>query len=1512
MGRACVCCGGENCVNEFADLSVDRYKAVYFSLERTITEDVVGFSAMNSDGDVTIPNFLIKKNPAPSQYRIGSEKDAYNFSYFDFRNGSTADKKYFRRFGRFEDEEIVEITSELIEEYPELSTAGEITYNNRLIKTKTQKVSRQQRVIVQFSFDDIFDFSKSLWRMANLKIGNDDLNRTEIWDRFSLPNSTGGRNLRIRVPIQEAKINGPFYHSDSSIPRTFEQWDELFSTGVLNFDGEIERGKDGTSGLSPDRRYDNYIETTEEIDENKLSQSSSMFFMINPRNTGVLDLEGLDIELDSGDDDARPCFYATGQWKRFNNGFTPAYGLAEGDVVKTTISNAVFEFIRPAFDDDLGIDLRTLLTDYSAGVNARTSVYARTETPEFFWQDYWDRVDNMWTFVSKKEYLNYYTNVIKNCFRHMALDEYSNFSLDIKLFKPAESNKKSQIEKVFLEGSYRIRSVKEYFYVLRYNKQLVSYCSLEAFSLPPTEAALRSVGGLVKKVEVKEDVISADNNRASVFTYITNSSGYPTTFGFFNLDLPDSYFLDFTSGGKEYFGHEDILLYGDFRKRANVDKVPSLIVKNCYIQCHESINFKNYYKYRTLKLDGFEDNYLSIIGDNEASLLDVVKASGEDAPDTIEINPVVFNQQTEPHKIQISFKNEQNKFMPHRVTIEGDSPECSNGGCLATSKIPEWEIEHNISDEAGISLLPAGYIARTDFPCINFFQSGRQGYSYHFKRKGSAYSARYAKINRPDNTPLYVPRGTLLDDPPQYQFSPSPTSYGSWNFGEFAGWHNQCGTGFGGNQSNSLTGSSYIGQDDDPPKLIFDTHEINPFFSTATYGYRQNEPADKIYDIVKTSEWSKTIKILENIPIFVNALSMTDINDRQTRENHTSKGLVGFHSFNDVYPVGSNVLTFGNPFAKKTQTDAVLANRSRSGIYVENVIGAGIRVRLRTPYVYYYLENAATNVVAAEFGYEGVYTAWRNVFDAWDVICQEFEAEYTRQLNGQEVEYISSFLLEAYWYKTIGNYFFPDPDGKERQGDVAGYYMRDPYFKISNGQVMGPFKESGFQAPEKEYVVDVETNIRMPEYLTYVYSCGGGIDELMEHDDTVGFQGFFGEYDVDGNYFGVKTVYESINDVELFGWAIGNNASTYVGTHFRGTFGFNPVVIYGYTSNNGYWTQEPEIVSSTQNFDIPAGCPCTDNFCFYGPINPTFYSYNTKADGLSGDGSFTIDGFSVTVAAYGAEPVGENAAFNFTSDEPVGSASETKYINQIPIGFTFDFINLRHRKIVTASSLDSCAGLPALSFDRTDMADYNVYDDNYVRMKGLRQLGFRERVDCSSGLRSFKPGAYYNVTQASDLADVVCSSNGLTPDVENCSASWPNSAPAYDTNGSPPRGWMAGFDTGYYQENCAPGFVKPNATYYPDRGAIGFVSNNSYNIPCCDPDENWSASICSNGGSSASYRTVHMTLAPDTEEKIQEYLKNYESPTCIEADYPLQITFKKVLRNMYDDYTFTISQRKTQ
>lgn len=1557
-------------------------------MKKTITEDVVSFSTLNFNETVVTPNFLIKKTPSSIDYKISSGVDVFNYNYFQSSLGGKQTSEgeangIFIRLGSPEDQEIIEITSELIEQHPELNNA--ITYGNKLLRSRTQKVSVQQRVIVQFDFDDIFDFSEELWQRACLKLGH----RVDTYS-FSYPDGAD-RSQTGTVPWYknsskaEAKINGPFYPSESSYPTTFEEWDELFSTGVLNFDTVLESEKDTNFGLSPGRRNVNNLELSPEINVEKLANDKSIFFMINPHDTGILDAQGIDTS-----EPVQQNFYTTGRWNRFPkniHSFVSPYF----DQPTSVPSVAVFEFDRPR-------GLKYDLYNETDGENSfsrrlRLSSIMSEYIPAEFWQDNWQRVDDMYTFVSKDQYINYSTNIAKAFFSSAEFRDTSNreeqqYFPNLKLFIPADGNKKSQREEVFLDLSFVRKRYLRKKIISRYTAKSDDFCSTDlTFEPNPIIGELRDLQLLSSPTfsETKtfiEHVFTNIRGEKESKAYYFNGP-YDVPYDVYDFDTLDFQFgnysqtfniIDNLDGAKEYSGFDNNYL--------NIDNI---LVHECLIETLDFVNFLDFAEYFTVRnfFGGFEEDSIYSLHRNisdsyHTSRLDVArKQSG--APDVIEFGPLVFRKQVKPHNIKISFKNDLGIFScPFEgYTIEEIALGCNNGECLASISTPQWEITSQALS-SDLSLLPIDGISRAD--CINTFNTKYQSEYYaevENKKEDSSSGALFEGDTGEvffllNNAKLERTEGDRVDTS---YLKPGGDVRGYWTYGDTASWSNKCGPPgpFGGQtyQRHSYLASSNRARFPyDPPFEDFTKGKQDTLAAVGTYSRTKLFSGSK--SLTKNIAWSKSIEIMLDSTLLVNALEANDINDTQTRQNHASLNRLGFWSFNGHYPYGANV--FGNSpnmFAFQRMTDVLLSRYSISGIEVENVIGHGIRFRIKNPKITGF-NLQKVNFLTENYAYM--------THDGWDAVGQQEMAEYTRQLEAHEISYISSVFDSDYWYYINEEIFFPDPDGEEKQGDVAGYSVTNPYFKISGGRIHGPFKgertRGGSFLPEEEFdpfipdlIVEVRTTFYMPEEIVSAIPLGymvGGKFNYFHGGDKKSF------VDV-----GVHQINDSISDIGLIGYAAESFTSTYITPAGGGIFGQNRLNVANAKTEvfcspdrcprqervyEWAWSQEPVVVSETHQIDIPAGCECTDDICWEGPFNDTTYYVFTDGKALECDPSpcKTRDGISVAIKSYGIEPQGQTVLDSYTSaDGMEGVAKSTAYTTLYTFG-AYQPIVLVHRKRVSADAFSACGALPTLDFDHEDMADA-VWGESYSEdidgsfVKKTREDNNEEFI------ANFANGGYYNVEEvfphyntdfiASNLFSEVPPDdsyydkpidNRALPDTPfpypPCGSppSFPASTPAYDEgNGIVSAVNMTGVDNSYWANNCLnlEGLVNSRLLQYarsyggralePEDKTLALFPN-EYDSSCCNGDEEWIRQSNADGYIFVSGGSFLQRLA--TKDDAQNIVDSYASRslTCLKdnlADYTIdgrsfaaqataRITGK--WRNFYNDYSFTIAQKGSQ
>ena len=85
MGRACDCCGSEDCVTttNFFGFSIDRYKPTYYSITETTTEEGIEiFLASDSDPPSATGAPLIRDVTSSKEIERGSLKLVENYNYF--------------------------------------------------------------------------------------------------------------------------------------------------------------------------------------------------------------------------------------------------------------------------------------------------------------------------------------------------------------------------------------------------------------------------------------------------------------------------------------------------------------------------------------------------------------------------------------------------------------------------------------------------------------------------------------------------------------------------------------------------------------------------------------------------------------------------------------------------------------------------------------------------------------------------------------------------------------------------------------------------------------------------------------------------------------------------------------------------------------------------------------------------------------------------------------------------------------------------------------------------------------------------------------------------------------------------------------------------------------------------------------------------------------------------------------------------------------------------------------
>lgn len=1357
MGRPCDCCGAEDCVTitQTLGFSVDRYKPKYYSLEKELVEEFVGFSTINEEGDVIEFTVFSDLYTISEDIKIGSSKEVANYAYLS---------KYFSY-------ENVEADEELLSKYPDLNNYLDQTHNNTFRKRVGQRTHYQSRVIIEFDCSDIYDTSKDLYIYASLRLGDKTRQAASLNDGSGL---SVGLGQFLRGLDTTVKIDGIHSFSDKLKPRNFQQWDDLVSQS--SFSRSLPNNT--TAGVNGTNKEYNSIDLTEE----ELKIGSSISFMLSPPYTGKIKSPPFDNER-SGD----PSYYKI-DYRQYGENI------------------AFFEFIRPPFGEDL--------TDSQKDSRIRSILYqgATTRTLDEDWHDYWQRVDDMFTFVSKIDLLDRSTDIVRSGLtqKNPSNDQKGwdrDLQFSMKVFKSSDGNKKSQIEKTYFDGLF-YWDKRETKRVIRASTPTILGAG-ENCSLPPFHLVPRAGESIVDRFNLEYEIASAGNR----FTFygphniehgVFESEEYESRVSFIN-----------NVDNSEYLTH-----YNPFALDRRDDSDTISITRN-YVKSFSSNNWKNFAQFGYTG-DGIENlitrafrentNYKALKESSIAGIPDVVKVNGA----------TFFHNSIESASVKVSYKNTRGKFPHLPINIYTLGSECRNQ-CLYTDSPVQWNITDqkfsypllstilrvDDADTGSVTVVRDGNpVIIPHLKCYTkFYSEGSRFEAYGEAESLSSQSFAFYEPSEDiyyditgltgspcdaDSESFFCYNGTCRKHT-RKRFTASGRRGGffggsSTKYGGQGSWQKFCGTDTNGaHQTHAEFGSR--------PGYV-STKKVLPFYVTAaaSYGEIKNDEPTKI---IKDAGWTKKITVNEVKAWATQGVGFIVDNGYWNPENEWKSTVSG------------SKITSG------AETDIVL--NSLDGSFF---LGHGIRYRYVAKPVYESLQYGTADLVPSPFDKLG---------EQWIPLYQQHEGIYEDILSDDQASEIARLTMGQfdYWYQVLGSVFIEDPAGDTEKDNKPGYYMEDPFFKVDiSGKKHGPYKKSEMPLPIEEVAVVVETRMSLP-------SCGSRGFYTMDLD-----------YDPDNPdpIFDTETVLlcynryrnvalKSVADTEPFG--IGADpASKYVRVESLGdwenysecncTTNIGGRIICGdiegpicdriYTKG---WKEPPSLTTAISTFVTPPGQPgCdvnypgsqehSDDLEFGFPVCPKYpnsygYTASYAEARVAEDGTFSIvevsrelvtgsncDVITAEIPAYGVQPQGGQAERVHNRSELWTDAISVTNVHT----FSFmpqDFYNsidktMKHKKIVLASELKS--GL-SLSFDDSDGV--------YHRSKDLYHIEYtangRIEVDYdqtymyfdfdSAKLTGYKSNLYFYQSDSSEWSEEQYKAGQKKPPPKKCPMDWPADTPYF-------------------------------------------------------------------------------------------------------------------------------------
>ena len=1279
MGRACDCCGSEDCLNisQPYGFSVDRYKPTYYSVSRELVEDYVVFYSIDEDGN-SIREVFTDRSVVSEDFKIGSSREVFNYSYLS----------------RLYSYDLVVADDALLEQYPKLREFLDQTHENTFRRANPQRTQLQNRVILEFDCSDIYDTSKDLYQYASLRLGDE-----------SDQNEKRPIELPFRQLVRNAEtafnIAGVADFSNTLRPKNFKQWDDL--VGTLSFSRPVPEQYTGNRDLEKEL---NSIDVTDE----ELNIGSSVCFLLSPKYAGDLKSESLDL-------------VKQGEFSYYKIDFHKD----EDDIV-------YFEFIRPPFGDDLTEEQKDLrvfnVLRYGGGTN-RPSIED--------WHDHWERVDDMFTFVSKTSFLNRATDIIRSA---LTQDEfsgdtsglnyrdsnYNNWDRDLqfsmKVFKASSGNKKSQVEQVYFDGLFYWDKTDTYKRIRRArNFGMDDDCS-PVFTNPVSRSNNESRIGYTALAHdfhndintywygpfaIKHGVFEGDeeSTRVAFINNVDNSeylTHYNPFLGFERdiISITSNYFQSLSSNNWKKFG--------DFGY-AN-SSITELVYRNYF---YKNSNYE--------ALRHYEDSNIPEVVDVDARTF--------------------FYDDIQSPTVKISFKNTRRKFAHQPINFYELGENCRNQ-CLFTDSPLEWEIReqefspyrmlHTILKINNFDQSRTGLQGFLELSCYSHFFSEDSLFEIHSEHEKLAsksvavydpteeiiYSFGYFATSGPvcdqDAESFLTFRGKRRKHTVDRQ---KATGRVKGQFGEpdfYAGagsWNDVCrGREDGGHHTHSILMHG-------PANFSHEFRTPSMFTAAAKHAKRSNKEPTKI---IKDAGWNKKVKV-----------------ERVT--SYLTEG-VGFIVDGNLFDPAREwkSVASGPDFTSGEKTDIVLGSLD---LGFRDFLGAGIRYRYIKKPEYYQLS-----------GRKGDPPSWREFLDEhWLPLYQEAEASYDHILSDEEISEIARLTMGKfeYWYMVRGNVFIEDPAGDTEKDNKPGYYIEDPYFKIDEaGKQHGPYKSESIPSPLKEVAVVVETNIKIPDpFIEYgdtgrrpnFYYSASDLDyDPLDPDPVFDFdpnsstnpQEIIYVYGTSGHKsdketepFGIgsdpEKVYaplEFLEDVEIPYFDCSNIDNTFGKLLVRPDTPDYCDFIYG-----PGWTEPPKLNTVSSTLIVPqAKVGCTTQIIDYegggsGPhttcpemptfanFNQTNYSIEVHPDGYSylkaseRDGRVlrTCGGFVADIVGYATEPQGKEAERKYNLSDLYTDAIATTLGSVLKPELLVK--TMRHKKIIPASELDSSL---ELSFDHED------------------------------------------------------------------------------------------------------------------------------------------------------------------------------------------------------------------
>lgn len=1090
MGRACDCCGSEDCVTtkNFFGFSIDRYKPTYYSITETTTEEGIEiFLASDSDPPSATGAPLIRDVTSSKEIERGSLKLVENYNYFAETDSG--------------DFEAVSADS-LIEQYPSLEGFLDLTNGNQFMKRSIKRISVQTRTLLEFDCSDIFDLSDDLVLRSFLKLSsaNSDLlnfiRRTQELPEFK----SWGVDFLTSEPRDELdsraiKVHGIFDLNQSLIPKNFEQWDDLVSTAPFS-----------TEAIS------RYKQDSVDVTGAGTSNSSRVSFLISPYESSFLD-------------------------SNYPSSDTKVYGyrtLLDRSATRADTFTCL-EIIRPPFGPDL--------EDEQNYIDRVLQIIETNYNGFYDWHDDWERVDDMFTFVSKGSFLNRATDIVRSgLYGVTGLNAIGDWRYDlqfsVKIYKPSSGNKKSQIEKVYFDGLF-------------YWEEFESY---KEFKLPIINMG-ESTGCSPEIVESNDDsVIGSSTIQENFVTKdvpggtLTDCQNYNDRF-FTNqirwygpFDIPyevhekelERYRVAFINNvdNSYYLTNFDPFI---FSERGNDDIIS---VTSDYVQAFSHTNWDKAedFLYYGRTVDFNTGKAIPLIADVRShKKYDLLKNYDEaNLPELVEIyGKTFFRQEIDSAKIKVSFKNTRGKFPNSDIRTYTLGPECRNQ-CLATDTPLQWEIKDQKfsypllptilkvedSDLAGVRIQKDGFTAIVPtLICHTTFYSKKSLFEIHGDLdKFSSKSA--AVYKHSEDGVVYNVQG-FTGSPCQPDLSLNRFITGSHEVKAGSG---RVSSGYDSRGAFQSRGGQVVYRDGckDPntfnifiknldllgPASVIKRSPLKDLSYTAAAQYMKRK-SKKPVKIVKDAGWSKKIQV-EDITVWpVNDASFLD-----TRFVYSLKGYITI-----------------DKIASGEETDIYLG-KVDSFTGNDEILGDGIRYRRMTRPTYGSLN-----------GQKPEYLPDNELGKDWIPICQYRLGRYRqRRLEGTgtndipltftgltKSEIAEIFRLTMgnfdYWYQVVGRIFIEDPAGDTEVKNTPGYFIENPYFKIdTSGKNLGPYTSHAMQKCVDEVAVTVKTSIEVPDigspyrpdrYSPSTFSFTLDLDYDPEDPESI-----FGDYDELGYVYG--------------------------------------------------------------------------------------------------------------------------------------------------------------------------------------------------------------------------------------------------------------------------------------------------------------------------------------------------------------------------------------------------------